>query len=71
MWLKRSIIEKILVANGLTRKQLAKELECGESHLNAVIDGKAEADESLSRLLIAAFGAEVMVRAIDWRRSAA
>lgn len=71
MWLKTKIMNAILAANRLTRKQLATELECSEGHLNAVIDGKIEADEELSRLFMAAFGAAEMQKAIDWRRTLA
>ena len=71
MWLKTKIMNLLLAKSRLTRSQLAKELECSESRLNEIIDGRAGADEELSRLIIAAFGAADMVHAIDWRRSAA
>lgn len=71
MWLKSKVIEKILAANGVTRKWLAKEFDCSEAYLNSILDGKYEADEELSSLFMSAFGAEDMERAIDWRRTAA
>ena len=71
MWLKAGKMNAILAENKITRAQLAREFGCGLAHLEAVIDGRDEAGEDLARLIIAAFGAADMVKAIDWRRTAA
>jgi hypothetical protein len=71
MWLKHTSADKLLNANGITRKRLAREFGYSEAFINSVLDGKAEAGEELSRLFISAFGADEMERAIDWERTAA
>ena len=71
MWLKNTSADKLLNANGITRKRLAREFGCSEAVINSVLDGKAEADEDLTSLFMSAFGAEDMAKAIDWRRTAA
>jgi len=71
MWLIANKIDGLLAAIKMTRTELAKELECSVQYLNRICDGKDEADESISRLIIAAFGARAMLKIIDWRRTAA
>jgi len=71
MWLIANKIDGLLAAIKMTRAELAKELECSLQYLNRICDGKDEADESISRLIIAAFGAKAMIKIIDWRRTAA
>ena len=71
MWLIAKKIDSLLSAIKMTRAELAQELECSLQYLNCICDGKEEADEGLSRLIIAAFGAKAMLKIIDWRRTAA
>ena len=71
MWLKAKKIDALLKENKITRAELAEEFECSLDFLNRVFDGKEEAGEELSRLIIAAFGAADMCKVIDWRRAAA
>lgn len=71
MWLKANKIDKLLSAIKMTRAELAVELECSLQYLNRICDGEDEADEELSRLIIAAFGAKAMRKIIDWERTAA
>jgi DNA-binding XRE family transcriptional regulator len=71
MWLKAKRIDGLLSSIKMTRAELAQELECSLQHLNRICDGMDEADERLSRLIIAAFGAKAMRKIIDWRRTAA
>ena len=71
MWLKAKKIDSLLSAVKMTRAEFAKELECGLEYLNHICDGKDEADEKLSHLIIAAFGAKAIHKIIDWRRTAA
>jgi len=71
MWFIANKIDKLLYAIKMTRAELAKELECGLQYLNRICDGKEEADEGLSRLIIAAFGAKAIRKIIDWKRTAA
>ena len=71
MWLKAKVMNTLLAANKITRFELAKEVRCSLHLLGEVLNGKNEADEELSRLLIAAFGAAAMMQAIDWRRMTA
>lgn len=71
MWLVANKIDKLLSAIKMTRAELAEELECSLQQLSRICDGKEEADEGLSRLIIAAFGAKAIRKIIDWRRTAA
>ena len=69
MWLKKGAIEKLLQANKITREGLAKAFDIRWDELNPVLDGEAEAGETLAMLLLAAFGAEEMESVIDWERT--
>lgn len=71
MWLIAKKIDKLLAANKINRSGLAKELDCSLGRLNQIFDGKEEADEELSRLIIAALGADEMRAVINWQRMAA
>lgn len=71
MWLKAKKIDGLLSAVKMTRAEFAMELNCGLEYLNRICDGKDEADEELSRLIIAAFGAKAMRKIIDWERTTA
>ena len=71
MWLLPKRIDGLLAENRTTRTELAVELECELLYLNEVFDGRAEAEECLAQLLIAALGADEVSAIIDWRRTAA
>ena len=65
MKLKSGMADELLAGSGITRKELANELEIGLSELNRILDGKLEAGEGTARLLIAAFGAEEILHVLD------
>ena len=67
MWLKANRIDRLLAENRITRKELAREFDCDLFYINRIFEGNTEADEELSQLLIAAFGANEMEQVIDCR----
>jgi predicted transcriptional regulator len=71
MWLKAKEIDNLLSEIQMTRAEFAKEMGCSLRYLDQVCDGLDESHEELSRLIIAAFGAEAIRKIIDWRRTAA
>ena len=70
MWLKAKIMNALLADHRITRRELAREVGCSLRYLNRIIDGEVDAGMEVSRLLIAAFGAADMEKAIDWQRCA-
>lgn len=69
MWLKPKELDVLLSRIKMTREELAQEFECDLWYLNRVCDGKVDADIELSRLIIAAFGADEIREVIDWRKT--
>ena len=64
--LKAGAADRLLAKNRMTRGELAKEFEVGAVEMNLVLDGKIGADEDFVLLLIAAFGANKVKKAINW-----
>lgn len=69
MWLIAKRIDKLLAENRLTRTQAAREFGLSVESVNAIFDGRNEAGEEVTRLMLAAFGAAEMETVIDWGRT--
>jgi len=66
MRLKKGVADRLLAESGISREELAMDFDVSLREINLVLDGTIEAGEEVSLLLIAAFGANEIYKAVDW-----
>jgi len=70
MWLIEGALEPILISEGITLEELAKDiLDCSIEEAKLIISGETFVGSEQKKMLFAAFGDDVMQKIIDWEKS--